>query len=131
MRVTARDGVPYASLLRPPRLFVASVSRAADPVILDASHFRSFNTGAPANAPIDLMMAVPIEPVEDEVRLFVVASRDPRLEISAVQDELRQRLKGLSGAAVLTTTATFLQDRLGAEIAWQFKVTNDANACPA
>jgi hypothetical protein len=76
-------------------------------------------------------MAVPIEPVEDEVRLFVVASRDPKLEISAVQDELRQRLKGLTGAAVLTTTATFLQDRLGAEIAWQFKVTNDAKACPA
>jgi hypothetical protein len=131
MRVTARDGIPFASLLRPPRLFVASVSRAADPVILDANHFRSLNSAATVNAPIDLMMAVPIEPVEDEVRLFVVASRDPKLEISAVQDELRQRLKGLTGAAVLTTTATFLQDRLGAEIAWQFKVTNDAKACPA
>ena len=131
LRVTARDGLPLASLLRPARLFVASVSRAADPVILDASHFRSLNSSAAPDAPVDLMMAVPIEPVEDEVRLFVVATRDPRLEISAVQDELRQRLKGLAGAAVLTTTATFLQDRLGAEIAWQFKVTNDANACPA
>jgi hypothetical protein len=130
MRVTARDAIPFASLLRPPRLFVASVSRAADPVILDASHFRSLNSAVTADAPVDLMMAVPIEPVEDEVRLFVVASRDPSLEISAVQDELRRRLKGLSGAAVLTTTATFLQDRLGAEIAWQFKVTNDAKACP-
>jgi hypothetical protein len=130
MRVTARDGVPFASYLRPPRVFVASVSRAADPVILDANHFRSLNGPPAASAAIDLLMAVPIEPVEDEVRLFVVATRDPTLEISAVQDELRQRLKGLSGAAVLTTTATFLQDRLGAEIAWQFKVTNNANACP-
>jgi len=130
MRVTARDGLPFASLLRPPRVFVASVSRAADPVILDASRFRSLNSAAAPNAPIDLMMAVPIEPVEDEVRLFVIATRDPRLEISVVQDELRQRLKGLTGAAVLTTTATFLQDRLGAEIAWQFKVTNDVSACP-
>ena len=131
MRVTARDRVPFASAVRPPRVFIASVSRAADPVILDANHFRSLNSApTAANAPLDLMMAVPIEPVEDEVRLFVVATRDPALEISAVQDELRQRLKGLTGAAVLTTTATFLQDRLGAEIAWQFKVTNDANACP-
>ena len=41
LRVSARDGLPYASALRPPRLFIASVSRAADPVILDAEHFRS------------------------------------------------------------------------------------------
>ena len=40
MRVTARDALPFASALRPPRLFIASVSRAADPVILDADHFR-------------------------------------------------------------------------------------------
>ena len=40
LRVSARDGLPYASALRPPRLFIASVSRAADPVILDAEHFR-------------------------------------------------------------------------------------------
>src|SRR5580692_1782160 len=34
LRVSARDGLPYASALRAPRLFIASVSRAADPVIL-------------------------------------------------------------------------------------------------
>jgi hypothetical protein len=130
LRVIARDGLPFASLLRPPRVFVASVSRDADPVILDANRFRTANAKAATEAPIDLTMAVPIESVEDEVRLFVVATRDPTLEISAVQDQLRQRLKGLSGSAVLTTSATFLQDRLGAEIEWQFKVTNNENACP-
>ena len=43
LRVSARDGLPYASALRPPRLFIASVSRAADPVLLDAEHFRSLD----------------------------------------------------------------------------------------
>jgi len=131
LRVSARDGLPYASLLRAPRLFVASVSRAADPVILDAEHFRSLVPSPPANGEIDLTAAIPIEPIEDEVRLFVVASRDPSLEISALQDDLRRALKGLSGAAVLTTTTSFLADRVGAEISYQFKVTNDARACPA
>jgi hypothetical protein len=77
------------------------------------------------------MTAIPIEPVEDEVRLFVVATRDPTIELSALQDDLRKHLQGLSGAAVLTTTESFLQDRLGAEIEYQFKVTNDRNLCPA
>ena len=131
LKVSARDGLPYASLLRPPRLFVASVSRAADPVILDAEHFRSLAPAPRGGGEIDFTAAIPIEPVEDEVRLFVVATRDPSLEISALQDDLRTALRGLSGAAVLTTTTSFLADRVGAEISYQFKVTNDARACPA
>ena len=81
MRVTARDGLPFASKLRPPRIFIASVSRAADPVILDADHFRPLNTPPTPGATLDLMTAIPIEPVEDEVRLFVVATRDPQHRI--------------------------------------------------
>ena len=129
LHVTASDGLPFASKLRPPRLFIASVSRAADPVILDADHFRSGNPPRLSDAPVDLMAAVPIEPVEDEIRLFVVATRDPKFEISALQEDLRKHLQGLTGAAVLTTTASFLQDRLGAEIEYQFKVTNDKALC--
>ena len=97
MRVTARDGLPFASKLRPPRIFIASVSRAADPVILDADHFRSLNPAPSSDATLDLMAAIPIEPVEDEVRLFVVATRDPKFEISALQEDLRKHLQGLSG----------------------------------
>ena len=130
MRVTARDALPFASKLRPPRIFIASVSRAADPVILDADHFRSLNSAPISDATLDLLTAIPIEPVEDEVRLFVVATRDPNVEISALQEDLRKHLQGLSGAAVLTTTESFLQDRLGAEIEYQFKVTNDRRLCP-
>ncbi len=131
MRMTARDALPFASKLRPPRIFIASVSRAADPVILDADHFRSLNSAPISDATLDLLTAIPIEPVEDEVRLFVVATRDPTVEISALQEDLRKHLQGLSGAAVLTTTASFLQDRLGAEIEYQFKVTNDRRLCPS
>jgi hypothetical protein len=131
LRVSARDGLPYASALRPPRLFIASVSRAADPVILDAEHFRSLGPAPQTHGEIDLTAAIPIEPIEDEVRLFVVATRDPSVEITALQDDLRKTLKGLTGAAVLTTTSSFLADRVGAEIGYQFKVTNDAHACPA
>jgi len=40
-------------------------------------------------------------------------------------------LKGLSGASALAATTTFLADRLGAEIAYQFRVTNDPHACAA
>jgi hypothetical protein len=131
IRVTARDGLPFASRLRPPRIFIAAVSRAADPVILDADHFHPLNTPPAPDATVDLMTAIPIEPVEDEVRLFVVATRDPNIELSQLQEDLRKHLQGLSGAAVLTTTESFLQDRLGAEIQYQFKVTNDRNLCPA
>jgi hypothetical protein len=131
MRVTARDALPFASKLRAPRIFIASVSRAADPVILDADHFRALNNAPLSNATLDLLTAIPIEPVEDEVKLFVVATRDRGIEISALQEDLRKHLQGLSGAAVLTTTASFLQDRLGAEIQYQFKVTNDRSQCPA
>ena len=131
LRVVARDGIPFASRLRAPRIFVASVSRAADPVILDANQFRSLIPASRSDDLIDLTMAIPIEATEDEVRLFVVATRDPAIEITSLQDDLRKRLQGLSGAAVLTTTTSFLEDRLGAEIQYQFKVTNDRGLCPA
>jgi len=131
LRVSARDALPFASRLRAPRLFIASVSRAADPVILDAEHFRSL-VGAPRpDSAFDLTAAIPIEPVEDEVRLFVVATRDPSIAITGLQEALRKDLQGLSGAAVLTTTTSFLADRLGDEIEYQFKVTNDPHACPS
>ncbi|HEY1942561.1 MAG TPA: hypothetical protein VGH40_10610 [Roseiarcus sp.] len=131
VRVSARDALPFASRLRAPRLFIASVSRAADPVILDAQHFRSLVQAPRDDATIDMTAAIPIEPIEDEVRLFVVATRDPSIEITEVQEALRKTLKGLSGAAVLTTTTNFLADRLGQEIEYQFKVTNDPHACPS
>jgi hypothetical protein len=131
LRVGARDGVPFASRLRAPRIFIASVSRAADPIILDANQFRSLLPANPSDDLIDLTMAIPVEPTEDEVRLFVVATRDPAVEITSLQDDLRKRLQGLTGAAVLTTTTSFLEDRLGAEIQYQFKVTNDRALCPA
>ena len=60
-----------------------------------------------------------------------LSKADPKIEITALQDDLRKHLQGLSGAAVLTTTESFLQDRLGAEIEYQFKVTNDKAQCPA
>jgi hypothetical protein len=129
-RVGARDGIPFASRLRPPRIFVASVSRAADPVILDANQIRSLIPASRSDDLIDLTMAIPIEATEDEVRLFVVATRDPSVEITSLQDDLRKRLQGLTGAAVLATTTSFLEDRLGAEIQYQFKVTNDRGLCP-
>jgi hypothetical protein len=130
LRVGARDGLPFASMIRAPRIFVASVSRAADPVILDANQFRSLLPAGGSGDLIDLTMAIPIEPTEDEIRLFVVATRDPAIAMSTLQDELRRRLQGLSGAAVLTTTTNFLEDRVGAEIDYQFKVTNDREQCP-
>ena len=105
------------------------MSRAADPVILDAEHFRSLAPPPGGQDGLDLTAAIPIEPIEDEVRLFVVATRDPSLEITSLQDDLRKALKGLTGAAVLTTTTSFLADRVGAEIDYQFKVTNDPHAC--
>ena len=129
-KVRARDDWPLVGWWRPPRLFVVSVSRAADPVVLDAARFKAISPvdAAPANG---LAAAIPIEAVEDEIRLFVVATRDPALDAMRVQNELRAALQGLSGAAVLTTTASFLTDRLGSVIDYQFKVTNDASACPA
>ena len=126
LRVKAEDGLPFASRVRPMRLFIASVSRSAEPVILDAAHFRSL---AADRRQSDLVAAIPIEPVEDEVRLFVLATRDPRLAISEVESALQSDLKGLSGASALAATTTFLADRVGAEIAYQFRVTNDAKAC--
>ena len=130
LKVRAEDGLPLASRVRPMRLYIASVSRNADPVILDAEHFRSLAPKTDAEAS-DLVAAIPIEPVEDEVRLFVLATRDPRLAISDVEAALRAALKGLAGAAALAATTSFLADRVGAEIAYQFRVTNDRKACAA
>ena len=131
VRIGARDALPLASRLRAPRLFIASVSRSADPVILDAEHFHSLLRAPSNGSTIDLTAAIPIEPIEDEVRLFVVATRDPSIEITDLQEALRKTLQGLTGAAVLTTTTNFLADRIGAEIEYQFKVTNDPHACPS
>ena len=128
--VRARDGIPFASSLRPVRLFIASVSRAADPILLDAAHFRYVGASPSAEASSVMRAAIPIEPVQDEIRLFVIATRDPNLEVTRLQAELRKMLEGLSGAAVLTTTTSFLADRVGTEIGYQFKVTNDRHACP-
>ena len=58
-----------------------------------------------------------------------MATRDPRLAISEVESALQSDLKGLTGASALAATTTFLADRVGAEIAYQFRVTNDAKAC--
>ena len=130
MKVRAEDALPFASRVRPLRLFIASVSRSADPVILDATHFRPL--GAEARTDPDTLVAIiPIERVEDEVRLFVLATRDPNLVISEVEAALRTTLRGLTGASALSATTTFLADHVGAEIAYQFRVTNDAKACAA
>ncbi len=128
-RVSARDRWPIVARWRPARLFVASVSRAADPVILDAARFKQ--VGAVERDPNSVLTAaIPIEPLQDEVRIFIVATRNPDVGASVLQTELRAALKGLSGAAVLTTTASFLADKLGNVIDYQFKVTNDASTCP-
>ncbi len=129
LRIAVEDGLPLASRVRPPRIFIASVSRSADPVILDGELFRRTGQLADGASPLDAVTAIPIEPVEDEVRLFVVATRDPRIEASQLLADLRERLKGLSGPAVLAATASFLQDRTSAEIDYQFRVTNDAGLC--
>jgi hypothetical protein len=128
LKVRAEDGLPFASRVRPMRLFIASVSRNADPVILDAAHFRSMQSEQ-SQDPNDLVAAIPIERVEDEVRLFVLATRDPKLAISEVEADLRTALKGLGGASALAATTTFLADRVGAEISYQFRVANDPKAC--
>ncbi len=130
MRVTAVDGRPFASLIAPPRFFIASVSRAADPVILDASLFRTTGEAAAKGVLTDAVAAIPIEATEDEIRLFVVATRDQTVSLSQLTDDLRSRLKGLAGASVLTTSAQFLKDRFDGQIDYQFKVTTDAARCP-
>lgn len=130
LRVTAADGRPFASLVAPPRFFIASVSRAADPVILDASLFRTTGKAAARGVLTDAVAAIPIEATEDEIRLFVVATRDQTVSLSQLTEDLRSRLAGLSGAAVLTTSAQFLKDRFDGQIDYQFKVTTDAARCP-
>lgn len=130
LRVTATDGRPFASAVAPVRFFIASVSRAADPVILDASLFRTTDATVRPGVLTDAVAAIPVEATDDEIRLFVVATRDRTVSLSGLTDELRTRLKGLEGAAVLTTSAQFLKDRFDGQIDYQFKVTTDATRCP-
>ncbi|WP_237154509.1 hypothetical protein [Oryzibacter oryziterrae] len=129
LRVEARDGRPFASLLAPPRFFIASVSRAADPVVLDASQFKTSGDTVAPGVLTEAIAALPIEATEDEIRLFVVATRNQTVSLSDLTGELRDRLKGLTGAAVLTTSSQFLKDRFDGQIDYQFKVTLDAKSC--
>jgi hypothetical protein len=130
LRVTAVDARPFASTIAPPRFFIASVSRAADPVILDASLFRTTGDSVAPGVLTDAVAAIPVEATDDEIRLFVVATRDQTVSLSQLTEDLRSRLEGLSGAAVLTTSAQFLKDRFDGQIDYQFKVTTDAARCP-
>ncbi len=129
LRASATDAVPYASALRAPRLFVASVSTKADALLLDADHFRT--VGAKSAEGGALLLAIPIEMVEDDTEVFVVATRDPALSVSAAQDGLRRSVKGVGGPALFTTATTYLEDNVGDALAYPFKVTNEPHACPA
>ena len=128
LRVGAKDAVPWASALYPPRFFIVSVSAKADPVLLDADHFRALG-GAPSSA-ASLQADVPIEALDDEAELYVAATRDAGLSPAAVQSALRKTVQGVSGPALFTTTTTFLEESLGDVLPYHFKVTNDAHACP-
>lgn len=129
LRVTAREDRPFASLVAPPRFFIASVSRAADPVVLDASLFRTAGEVRPG-ALTEAVAAVPVEPTEDEIRLFVVATRDSAVDLSTLTEELRQRLAGTEGASALASATQILKDRFDGLIDYQFRVTTDASRCP-
>ncbi len=130
LRISARDTRPLAGWLAPARFFIASVSREADPIILDASLFRTAGADVRPGRLEDAVAAIPIEPTEDEVRLFVVATRDQTVSLSQLTEELRARLTGLTGASVLTTSTQFLNDRFEGQIDYQFKVTTDESLCP-
>jgi hypothetical protein len=130
LRVRAEDTRPLAGLLAPARYFIASVSREADPIVLDASLFRTSGSTVNPGSLEDAIAAVPVESADDEIRLFVVATRDPAASLSGLTEELRSRLSGLDGAAALATSAQFLSDRFDGQIDYQFRVTTDASACP-
>ncbi len=120
LRVGARDGLPLASRSGAAPVHRVGLARRRS----DHPRRRAFRSlvGAPrAGSTFDLTTAIPIEPVEDEVR--PVRRRDARslIDITALQEALRKNLRGLSGAAVLTTTTSFLADRIGAEIEYQFR----------
>jgi hypothetical protein len=130
LRVTAENTRPLAGWLAPARFFIASVSREADPIILDASLFRTSGAAVNPGTLEDAVAALPIEAADDEIRLFVVATRDQTVSLSQLTEELRGRLIGLTGAAVLVTSTQFLKDRFDGQIDYQFRVTNDASSCP-
>ena len=128
VRAGSEDSIPWASALYPPRFFIVSVSAKADPVLLDADHFRTL--GAAPSSAAGLQAEVPIEALEDEAELYVAATRDKNLSPAAVQAALRKAVQGVSGPALFTTTTTFLEESLGDVLPYHFKVTNDAHACP-
>jgi hypothetical protein len=130
LRVSAEDTRPLAGLLAPARYFIASVSREGYPIVLDASLFRTSGSGVRPGALEDAVAAVPVEAADDEIRLFVVATRDRDASLSGLAEELRARLEGLDGASALATSAQFLSDRFDGQIDYQFRVTTDASACP-
>lgn len=128
VRVGATDSWPWASALYPPRFYIVSVSAKADPVLLDADHFRAL--GSEPSRAASLQAEVPIEALDDEAELYVAATRDFGLSPAAVQSALRKTVQGVSGPALFTTTTTFLEESFGNVLAYHFKVTNDARACP-
>jgi hypothetical protein len=125
LNVSVEDGLPFAGNVRPASLYIAAVSREADPSIYHESRFGRVGTSADERG----VFTIPIEDVEDEIRLFVLASRDADLEVAAVLQDLRGHLAGLTGSAVLGATAGFLQDRFDAQIDYPFKVTSDESIC--
>jgi hypothetical protein len=127
LKVRADDAPSLASRLFPPRIMIAAVSRAADPLLLDADQLQA--PGSPARGE-EMVIAMPVERVDDEVRLFVLATRESALKSSDLLDELRARLKGLTGSAQLAAAATFLRDRLAGMLDFQFRVTTDETQCP-
>lgn len=129
IRVSAEDRLALSARLAPARFFIVSVSRQADPIVLDASLFRTAGGNLEPGRLDDAVAAIPVEAADDEIRLFVVATRDQTVSLSQLTDDLRQRLQGLDGAAVLATSAQFLKDRFDGQIDYQFKVTTDASLC--
>jgi hypothetical protein len=126
LKISVDDEQGLAGHVFPPRLLIAAVSRSSDPVVLDADKLRAGGEERPDGS----IILVPIEPMEDEVRLFVAATREADLGPSEVLAGLKQRLEGLDGPARLAAAASFLSDRMAGVIDYQFKVTTDAQYCP-
>lgn len=130
IRIRATDRNPFSGIFNPPRYLLISVSRAADPVVMDVEKFRRADQSQTVQKGItEAVAALPIEQINDEIRLFVVATRDRSTGVADLQSELQARLKGLEGASVFTTTASFLNDRFAGILDYQFKVTTDEKAC--
>jgi hypothetical protein len=131
LRVRESEGWPLAARLFPPRLMIAAVSRSADPILLEASQLQTSEQEGAFPATSGSVIAVPVEPVEDEVRLFIVAIRERNLKTDDLLAELRQRTQGLTGSALLAAAASFFQSRSAGVIDYQFKVTKRDHLCPS